>query len=221
MSVFPGWGHGLGSFPVCPRAPLGKPNPEACLWAQLCVLGRGDPFPCVVPDASLSTDHQSRSCAARPRSREWVWDLHQSPVLVSLVCEPQGRGCDLVPLWSLRAHTCSGRGGSLPCPSIHPSIYPCLMSGLSPPHEGTSQHQSSPLLPAAPPMPPATHSSEAKLQTGGTHEPRSYGIWGQESPSQIPTPPGDPQATPSYNMAKGIEDKGGLRGFCHQQTLET
>lgn len=61
---------------------MGKPNPEAWFWAQTCVLGRGDTgscFPCVVPDASLSTDHQSRSCSARPQSQEWVWDLHQSP----------------------------------------------------------------------------------------------------------------------------------------------
>lgn len=100
------------------------------------------------------------------------------------------------------------------------SIHPCLMSGLSPPHEGASQQQSSSLPPPALSMPAATHCSEAKLQTGGTHGRRSCGIWGQDTPRQIPTSPGDPQATPSYNMAKGIEGRGGLRGICHHHMLE-
>lgn len=185
MSVFPGWGHSLGSFPVCPRAPLGKPNPEACLWAQLCVLGRGDPFPCVVPDASLSTDHQSRSCAARPRSREWVWDLHQSPVLVSLVCEPQGRGCDLVPLWSLRAHTCSGRGGSLPCPSIHPSIH-ASCQGSAPHMKGLLSTRAVPCYPQPHPCPlPPTAVRPSSRQEGHMNPgPMAFGA--RSPPARFP-----------------------------------
>lgn len=118
VPALPGWGHGPGGFPECPRAPLGR-QPQSQLGTA-CVPGRGDTgssFPWAAPDASLSTDRQSRCCGAQPQPESGVGPAPEPAGESGPGAQGRGRRWGL----ALEGSRLLRRSGSVPCPSARAS----------------------------------------------------------------------------------------------------